>query len=261
MTTLAVIQARMASTRLPGKVMRQLCGRSVLGHDIQRVQCARGLTGIVVATTTRREDDTVAQEAERYGTRVYRGSEDDVLARYFHAARGADVVVRVTADCPLFDPELLDVMIERFQAAAAAGRRVDYLSNTLIRTFPRGLDAEIFTYAALKTAYDEARESYEREHVTPYLYLHPERFVLENHASERDLSHLRWTLDTPDDLRFIEEVYDALYREGEIFSMAAVLALLEARPELVRINAHVRQKTLPVTPPAQTPPGPRGSPH
>lgn len=261
MTILAVIQARMRSTRLPGKVMRHLCGRSVLGHVILRVRLARRLDEVLVATTTQPEDHTIVQEAEHYGVRVYRGSEDDVLARYFYAAQGADIIVRVTSDCPLFDPQLLDGMIERFQVAQTAGLPVDYLSNTLIRTYPRGVDAEIFSYGALRAAHERAREPYEREHVTPYIYMHPERFVLENYASNPNLSHLRWTLDTPEDLRFIEEVYGALYREGEIFSTAAILTLLEGRPELAQINAHVPQKALSAIPRVQVPPGSRNSSH
>ena len=246
MSTVAVIQARMGSTRLPGKIMRPIRGATVLGHVLTRVRACPQLDAVVVATTTNPADDQVAAESRAHGARVFRGSELDVLDRYYHAAKEnqAAAVVRITSDCPLFDPHLLTRMIDEFHSLGATGRKVDYLSNTLQRTFPRGLDVEIFTFAALERAHREAAQPHEREHVTPYIHQHPELFCLRNFAGPEDLSHHRWTLDTEDDLRFVEAVYAALHREGELFSTEDVLRLLAERPDLALLNAHVEQKKL-----------------
>jgi spore coat polysaccharide biosynthesis protein SpsF len=191
----------------------------------------------------------------------WRGSEQDVLDRYFGAAQatGAEVIVRVTSDCPLFDGALLDDMLAVFQRAGglqppsgatnhaterrleAAGTGLDYLSNVQARRFPRGLDAEIFTFAALTRAHLEASRPHEREHVTPYFYQHPELFRLHSFEGREDWSAHRWTLDTPEDWQFVEAVYAAL---GAAFTTADVLKLLKAQPELARLNAHVEQKRL-----------------
>lgn len=241
MKTVAIIQARMGSTRLPGKVLRQLCGQSVLAHVVARVKSAQCLGGVMVATTTSSADDAVVAECHRLNIPFFRGSEENVLARYFGAAKlaGAETIVRVTSDCPLFDGTLLDEMLAAFDDA-----HVDYLSNTLKRTFPRGLDAEIFTFAALERANREAVKPPEREHVTPFLYQHPELFRLRSFEDETDLSAHRWTLDTPEDWQLIEALYQALYRPDRIFSTQDVLKLLKERPELAMLNAHVEQKTI-----------------
>jgi spore coat polysaccharide biosynthesis protein SpsF len=246
MTGVAVIQARMGSTRLPGKVMKVLRGRTVLGHVITRVRACPLLDAVVVATTTASLDDVIVAESQRCGAEIFRGSEDDVLARYYGAAReaGAAIVVRVTSDCPLFDPQVLTALLQEFHQARAVGRPLDYLSNTLERTFPRGLDAEIFTFAALAQAYREAARPYEREHVTPYIYQHPEVFTLGSYRQSEDQSHRRWTLDTEDDWRLIQAVYEALYEENRLFTTQEVMTLLAARPDLVALNAHVEQKEL-----------------
>lgn len=245
MKTVAIIQARMGSTRLPGKVLLPLAGRSVLEHTISRVRACHLLDGVVVATTVGAADDAIAAEAYRCGATVFRGSEPDVLTRYYQAAvqEGAKRIVRVTSDCPLFDGQLLRKMLERFKQRSALGR-IDYLSNTLERTFPRGLDAEVFTFEALKEAYDKAATPAEREHVTPYLYNHPEKFALENFASEKDLSAYRWTLDTAEDYQMIGAICSSLCRLGAQFSTFDVLEFLAAHPEIVALNAHVEQKTL-----------------
>jgi spore coat polysaccharide biosynthesis protein SpsF len=180
------------------------------------------------------------------GCTAFRGSEVDVLSRYYLAAVGcaADIVVRVTSDCPLFDGEVLEAMLDRFVNLLAAGTHVDYLSNTLERSFPRGLDAEIFSFAVLKQAQFEATQSFEREHVTPFIYGHPERFKLRNFSAAENCSRYRWTLDTVEDWQFVEAVYVALNRPGKVFGMVEVLELLRDRPELAMLNAHVEQKKL-----------------
>jgi spore coat polysaccharide biosynthesis protein SpsF len=246
MKTIAIIQARLGSTRLPGKVLLRLAEDTVLGHVVRRVRACPRLNGVIVATTVADEDAAIVTECQRLGVPSFRGSAEDVLARYFHAAQGAgaEAVVRVTSDCPLFDPELLDRMLETFHRLNATAVTVDYLSNTLRRTFPRGLDAEIFTFAALRDAFAEATSPHEREHVTPFFYEHPERFRLHSVEGPTDLSAHRWTLDTPDDWKLIESVYRELHTPGGMFTTAEVLKLLRARPELATLNAHVEQKKL-----------------
>lgn len=246
MKTVIIIQARMGSTRLPGKVMKQLCGRTVLAHVISRVQACPLVDEVVVATTTSSTDDVIVSEAERCEAKWFRGSEEDVLERYYLAAKEyhADVVVRVTSDCPLFEPKVLSQMLEYFKAGTGQELDMDYLSNTMNRSYPRGLDAEVFTFDALERAFREAHQHYEREHVTPYIYEHPEIFALHSQINDENLSAYRWTLDTQEDLRLIEGIYFDLYREGEIFTPDEVLALLREKPELVKHNAYVKQKRL-----------------
>jgi spore coat polysaccharide biosynthesis protein SpsF len=242
MNIIAIIQARMSSTRLPGKVMKTLIDKSVLAHVISRLQISKTLNGVVVATTTQQVDDAIVVESQRCGAGVFRGSEDDVLGRYYNAASEftADVVVRITSDCPLIDPELIDHMVQKFFSLPAA----DYLSNTLERTYPRGLDVEIFSRKVLAMAFQQAHESFEREHVTPYIYQHENLFSLVSYMDSMDRSNCRWTLDTPSDWQFIEAVYQHLYRPGEIFTTNDVLEFLRCHPEIGLFNEHVRQKNL-----------------
>lgn len=237
----------MTSTRLPGKVMRELCGVPVIGWMIRRVKACLLVDAVVVATTTNAADDELARAAGRYGASVYRGSEHNVLSRYCAAAveHQADVVIRITADCPLYDPELLTRMLERWRWLRAAGEPLDYLSNMWGGvTWPRGLDTTIFTREVLEIVCEKSDQPYQLEHVTPYVYQHPQDFRLRPFRSEVDLSHHRWTLDTEDDWRLIEAIYQALGDDTRIFSTTAVLDLLDEHPELCRLNAHVRQKTL-----------------
>jgi len=242
MNTIAIIQARMSSTRLPGKVMKKLVDKSVLAHVISRLQMAKTLDGVVVATTSHQVDDVIAVESQKYGAAVYRGSEEDVLGRYYEAASecAADVVVRITSDCPLLDPELIDCLVQKFFSLPAA----DYLSNTLERTYPRGLDVEIFSRKVLATAFRQALASFEREHVTPYIYQHEDLFQLVSHVDRINRSNHRWTLDTPSDWQFVEAVYQHLYQVKEMFTTGDVLALLQRHPEIGKLNEQVRQKNL-----------------
>lgn len=245
MKAVAIIQARMGSSRLPGKVMKTLCGHSVLSHVIRRVKTSTGTREVIVATTTLPLDDIVAKEAAQLGVGVFRGSESDVLSRYRQAAQSygpETILVRVTADCPLFDPTLLDEMLLEFRNALERKESLDYLSNTLDRTFPRGLDAEIFRLSALLKADREARNMYEREHVTPYIYRHPDLFSVRNFSGKSDRASLRWTLDTNEDWEVIQFIYQRLYREGRLFSTDEVYRLYEQEPWLVNVNAEVEQK-------------------
>lgn len=240
----AIVQARMGSTRLPGKVMRELCGVTILGHVIQRVARCPRVGKVVVATTESERDSIIVAEAARHGAGVTRGSEEDVLARYYQAAteHHADPIVRVTSDCPLFDPDLLTSMLEAYGRESAQPEGVDYLSNTVRRTFPRGLDAEIIAFGALERAHREAIAPFEREHVTPYIWQHPGLFRVRHFLGDEDLSSHRWTLDTEDDWKLIRAVFEHLCVRDGAFTTREVLALLAARPELTALNAHVRQK-------------------
>jgi spore coat polysaccharide biosynthesis protein SpsF len=250
MRTVAIIQARMGSTRLPGKVLKVLGDRSVLAHVITRVRAVAAVDEVVVATTELVADDAILEAAVAAGAKVFRGSESDVLSRYYHAAIAfdAELVVRVTSDCPLFDSELLARMLQRFDRLREDGAAVDYLSNTLERTYPRGLDAEIFTMEVLAAAFAEARSGDEREHVTPFVYLRPDRFALRGFTAAIDHSRHRWTLDTSEDWQLIEAIFRELYVAGAPFGTERVLDFLAVHPELVALNADVEQKRLATSP-------------
>lgn len=236
----AIIQARMGSTRLPGKVMKTLGDRTVIGHVIDRCRAIPSVTKVIVATTTSHEDDMICKEAERYGVSYYKGSEENVLSRYYEAAKisQADVIVRITSDCPLLDPQISNKVIEEFLRSGC-----DYVSSGLSETFPRGMDTEVFSFEALEESYFKATESFEKEHVTPYIYLHPDRFELQSFSNDTDLSGYRLTLDTEEDWSLISRIYDELYH-GEIFGLPAVLELFARYPEFPLINKDVIQKKL-----------------
>lgn len=234
------MQARTGSTRLPGKVLADLAGRPMLAHQLRRLQACRLADDIVVATTEAAADDPLTRLADEAGVRWFRGSEDDVLARYLGAAReaGADVVVRVTADCPLIDPEQTD----RVTAALGDGL-CDYASNVVRRTFPRGLDSEAMTREALERAGRLAVSAAAREHVTRVMLVErPELFRLRSVEDERDNSDLRWTVDTAADLEMVRRVYAALSLDARILPYPEVLAFVRAHPEVSALNAAVRQK-------------------
>jgi spore coat polysaccharide biosynthesis protein SpsF len=236
----AIIQARMGSTRLPGKVLMDLSGESVLGRVVRRLRRATLIDCIVVATTNRPTDDVIARECSGLQVACFRGSETDVLDRYRQVARwfGAVAIVRITSDCPLIDADLVEETIQAFLSQPA-----DYASNALERTYPRGLDAEVFTIAALERTWRDAREAYEREHVTPYIYEHPELFRLVSVRGQHDHSKHRWTLDTPEDLHLIRAIY-ARFGNRDNFGWREVLALMEQEPGLAELNSDIMQKAV-----------------
>lgn len=241
MRTVAIIQARMGSTRLPGKVLERVGEWTVLGHTVARARAIPGVDEVVVATTRSDADVAVVREAERLGARWWRGSEDDVLSRYVGAARasGADAIVRITSDCPLLDPDASGLVT----AALIAGEGADYASNTIERRYPRGLDTEAFTRGALERAAEQAAAPREREHVTPFIYEHPESFRLRSVRGEVDHSRHRWTVDTAEDLQLVREVYARVAPEhGPIFGMGPILDLLAREPWIAALNQHVEQK-------------------
>jgi spore coat polysaccharide biosynthesis protein SpsF len=240
MRTIAIIQARMGSSRLPGKALMDLGGKTALARVVRRLHRSVLIDEVVVATTTLAPDDAIHAECERLQVRCLHGSEDDVLDRYCEAARAsaADVVVRITADCPLIDAELVDETIRLFWSQGA-----DYASNTLVLSYPRGLDVEAFTVGALHRAWHEAHQPYEREHVTPYFYEHPEWFRLASLEGEADYSRYRWTLDTVEDLQLIRAIYSR-FENRDDFGWRVVLQFMQAEPEVALLNAHVVQKEL-----------------
>src|SRR5258706_14523536 len=204
MKIVAIIQARMGSTRLPGKVLKDLGGDTVLSRVLARVKRAATIGEVIVATSDAAGDDVIVAECKRLNARVFRGDEKDVLQRYYPAAQlfKADVVVRITSDWPLNDPEGTDQTVGEFLK-----ERPDYASNALERTYPRGLDTEVFTMRALELAWSESSEAYQRAHVTPYMYQNPERFKVLAVKGENDYSGLRWTLDTQEDLDLLRAMY------------------------------------------------------
>jgi len=216
----------------------------VLAQVVRRTRRSRRLREVLVATTVLPQDDALVAECERLRVPVVRGPVDDVLARYATAARrlDGDAVLRITSDCPLIDPGVIDDMLMHCAALQAAGTRCDYLSNTLERRFPRGLDAELVRTSALLQADAEASAPHEREHVTPYLYQHPERFALHGWRAPVDASEQRWTLDTPQDLELLRRIYAALGTAAVDTPWLAVLELVQAHPDWAAINRDVQQK-------------------
>lgn len=240
MKVVAIIQARMGSTRLPGKVLKDLEGETVLVRVVNRLRRARLINEVLVATTDRPADDAIVKECRGLSVLVSRGDQDDVLDRYFRAAQlaKAEVVVRITSDCPLIDPEITDKTIAAFLEAGP-----DYASNALVRTYPRGLDTEVMSVAALGRAWQGARKGYEREHVTPYIYEHPAEFRLLSVTGDADYSRHRWTVDTPEDLEFVRAIYVRL-TNNPTFLWQDVLDLLDREPQLMELNRSVMQKAL-----------------
>lgn len=230
---LAILQARMSSTRLPGKVLRPILGRPMLERQIERLRRSERLTRIVVATSTEPDDDPLAAVARAFGVEVHCGDLRDVLDRFHGALQAFGPVerfVRLTADCPLTDPGLLDRCIDKH---AEEGWDVVHVSAGA--TFPKGLDVEVVTAAALDAAWREARDPYEREHVTPFLYRRPERFRIGAITRDPPLRY-RWTVDTPEDFAFVTEVYEALYPHDPAFTTDDVLAWQAKHPDQVIPN-------------------------
>lgn len=242
MRIVAIVQARMGSTRLPGKVLMDLVGEPMLVRVVRRLRRAHTLNEIVVAATVEPADQVIADLCTEQGWPCYRGSQDDVLDRYYQAALQyrADAVVRITSDCPLIDASVVDRVVQEFLARQP---HADYVSNTLSpRTFPRGLDTEIMRFGALEQAWRDAAEVPFREHVTLFMYRHPERFRLQGVFHDTDLSGLRWTVDTPEDRQLVQRIYEHFGHDG--FSWQEVLELLTQHPEWQEINRGIQQKTV-----------------
>jgi spore coat polysaccharide biosynthesis protein SpsF len=240
MKIVAIVQARMGSSRLPRKVLKDLGGATVLDRVLNRLGRSWLIQESVVATTIEPADDAIVEHCERTGRKVFRGSEQDVLDRYYQAAKyvNADVVVRITSDCPVIDPEVTDATVHAF-----LDRHADYASNVLVRTYPRGLDTEVMTVQALERAWRESTKPYQREHVTPYIYENPQEFKLHGIENDTDCSRHRWTVDTPEDLQLLRAIYERFGGRDD-FGWREVLKLVESDPSLAEINRHIAQKVV-----------------
>jgi spore coat polysaccharide biosynthesis protein SpsF len=243
MNIVCTIQARMSSTRLPGKVMLPILGRPMLELMIERLRRVKQINAVVVATTTDQSCDVIESLAHRLGVGCYRGSEEDVLDRVLQASRAAkaDVIVETTGDCPVIDPEAIDRVIDTFLVSD-----VDYCSNILERTYPRGMDVQVFPLAVLEQVATLTQDPADHEHVSLYIYRHPERFRLRNVSSGLlpEAAQLRLTVDTQDDFELIKRIYEHLYRDKPDFGLADILDLCRQHPELTALNQHVQQKVV-----------------
>jgi spore coat polysaccharide biosynthesis protein SpsF len=232
-----VIQARMSSQRLPGKSMLTLDGVPLLGHLLNRVSSRFSIDSIVVATSNHQEDDCIASYCSSYGVDSFRGSKSNVLERFHRALTtfGGDPVVRIGADCPLMDPDVIQQAVNLYEEGNG---RWDYVSNTQERTYPRGLDVEVFSRAAIEKAYAEASLPVEKEHVTPYIYFHPELFTIHHLKRSPPMDHYRWTVDTLEDFQLVQHVYAKI---GGEYSYHTVLELFQRYPHWININSAIQQ--------------------
>lgn len=230
---IAIIQARMGSTRLPGKILMPILGEPMLARMLERVKRAERLDAIVVATSDKPEDDVVVELAQKCGVQVFRGGERDVLDRFYKAAKEAraDIVVRLTGDCPLHDPGVIDEVITHFLA-----KKADYTHTPV--NYPEGLDTEVFSYTSLERAAKDARLPSEREHVTPYIINHSELFRIDGawSSGSGDYSAMHWSVDTQADFDFVTKIFEQLYPPNPSFSKDDVLALLVQHSEYLEIN-------------------------
>jgi len=235
MKVVAVVQARMGSSRLPGKVLREILGKPMLWHLINRLKAAELVDEIIIATSSNEGDKPIIKFAGENGIDCYAGSELDLVDRLYQTAKeyGANAIVRITGDCPLVVPLVVDKVIKYYLDGQD---RFDYVSNINPRTYPDGLDTEIFSFQALERVWQEVTDSFRRERITTNFLEHPEKYRLGNVAHDRDLSYMRWTVDYQEDLDFVTEIYKRLYQEDKIFLMEDILSLLKKNPELMEIN-------------------------
>lgn len=243
MKTVAIVQARMTSTRLPGKIMRPVLGKPLLELLVERIKRAQGVDEVVIATTTNADDDQVESLTQRLGIGCFRGSEHDVLDRVLRAAHAfdADLIVEITGDCPLIDFQVIDKLLEVYHA-----NEYDYVANVLKRTYPRGLDTQVFATSVLDEVARLTDDPVDHEHVSLYIYEHPERFELHNVESglPEEYWDLRLTVDTPDDFELIRRIYEELYPSNSAFTIEDIVKLFQRQPELRSINEHISQKAV-----------------
>lgn len=237
----AIVQVRMGSTRLAGKALKPVLNKPLLFYLIQRIQKASRINKILIATTENEIDDAVASFCDQYGLECFRGDEDDVLGRFAKAVenQNADAIVRICGDCPLIDHRVIDNIINYYIDHYPL---YDYVSNTLERTYPRGMDTEIFSRESLFKAAREATKSSEREHVTPYIYCNKQLFKSASVRQSIDSSPLRLTVDTQEDFLLISKIIEELFPKNEDFSLEDILSLLKKHPDWVKINANIKQK-------------------
>ena len=236
-----VVQARMKSLRLPGKVLLEVLERPLLSFLLERLKKVKNKDQIIVATTDNQEDDAIVKVCKEQLVPYFRGSVDDDLDRFLKAARlmKATILVRITADCPLVDPQIIEDTIDFYKS-----NDFDYISNTMVMTYPRGMDVEVFSLDRLEIAAKEARWQYEREHVTPYFYLHPMKFKTGNLSYKKNVSHYRLTVDTKEDFELTKMILENLYPKKNNFTLEDILDFLEKNKELSKINEGIKQKTI-----------------
>jgi spore coat polysaccharide biosynthesis protein SpsF len=241
MRTVMIVQARMTSTRLPGKVMKEVLGKPLLEYQIERLRRVKLIDTAVIACTVNPADEAIVALCERLPIPFFRGPEEDVLSRYHGAAavQHADAIVRVTSDCPIIDPMVIDQTIQYYLDGHG---QLDYVTNAFERSYPLGMDTEILSFRALHEAFLEARDPLEREHVTAFIYRRPQRYRLANLTLTPSEAHHRWTVDTAEDFELISRIIGALYPRKSDFSMGDVLDLLRDHPQWMQINAGVRQR-------------------
>jgi spore coat polysaccharide biosynthesis protein SpsF len=241
--TVAIVQARMSSSRLPGKIMRPVVGKPLLELLVERLKRASRVDEVVIATTTNDGDDQVESLTQRLGIGCFRGSEQDVLDRVLGAAHATqtDVIVEITGDCPLIDFQVIDKLVDVYQA-----NDFDYVANVLKRTYPRGLDTQVFATTALEEVARLTDDPVDHEHVSLYIYQHPERFRLHNVESglPEEFWDLRLTVDTAEDFELIRRIYEELYPVNPAFTIQDVIGLFQRQPELRAINQHIVQKAV-----------------
>lgn len=236
------VQARMESTRLPGKVTKPVLQKSLLEYLVERVSRCKEADKIVVLTSQSKADDAIELLCQKLHVECFRGPHENVLERFFLASEKyqPDLIVRITGDCPLIDPEIVDNVIKKYKGEFP---KWDYVSNTINRKYARGMDVEVFSKKALDTTYKAATNSFDQEHVTRYMYMHPDRFHIGSVEKEKDDSHLRLTVDTEEDFQLTKLLLENLYPLKKDFSYADVLTLLSHHPEWLTINAHIKQKS------------------
>ncbi len=234
----AIVQARMGSTRLPRKVLKKVVGKPLLEHIVERLKRSKKLEKIIVATTSAPADKPIVEFCERNNIDYFIGSENDVLDRYYQAAKKFRVnpVVRITADCPLIDPVVVDKILDYFLRNRG---KLDFASNTIKRTYPDGLDVEVFSFETLERTWSEAKHGFDREHVTPFMCNNPDKFRVANVENDQDLSGLRWTVDYPEDFEMVKLVFENLYKKKGVFLMDDVIKLLKKKPEIAEINKRI----------------------
>jgi spore coat polysaccharide biosynthesis protein SpsF len=237
----AIIQARVGSTRLPSKVFAEIEGRPLLWHVVNRLKKSKYLDSIIIATTVNPNDNQIEEWAFKNQIDLFRGSEENVLKRYYDAAKHfhTKVIIRITADDPFKDYQIMDKVIEKFQKEKA-----DFACNNNPPTFPEGLDIEVFSMESIETAFNNATSDFEKEHVTQYFYKNIDQFKISTVSNAMDLSHLRWTIDENDDLEMARRVYEKLYNKKEDFLMSDILELLKEHSEISMINDKVLRSTM-----------------
>lgn len=237
----AIVQARTGSTRLPNKVFKNLCGKPLIWHIVNRLKYSKKIDKIILATTVNENDNILEEWANENRIDCFRGDEFDVLERYFQAAKfyHVDTIVRITADDPFKDAVVIDGVIELFER-----KKLDFAYNNNPPTYPEGLDTEVFTYEALERAANNALDPFEREHVTQYLYRNVNLFKQACLKYSMDLSYLRWTIDTQKDWEMVEIIYKKLYTNENYFSMDDILDLLKSEPDISRVNSSVKRSAM-----------------